>query len=70
LRPSLLLVFVSDGLAILQVLNLVESVKLMQKIVSNRTLTQGRVEGGGRVEPERRLKGQQFTKLGRKFEYD
>jgi hypothetical protein len=23
--------------------------------------------GGGRVEPERRLEGQQFTKLGRKY---
>ncbi len=31
------------------------------------TLTQGRGEGGGRVEPERRLEGQQFTKLGRKY---
>jgi hypothetical protein len=29
--------------------------------------TQGR---GGRVEPERRLEGQQFTKLGRKYQYD
>jgi hypothetical protein len=27
----------------------------------------GRDEGGGRVEPERRLEGQQFTKLGRKI---
>ncbi len=27
------------------------------------TLTQGRGEGGGRVEPEKRLEGQQFTKL-------
>jgi hypothetical protein len=29
--------------------------------------TQGR---GGRVEPERRLEGQQFTKLGRKYQHD
>jgi hypothetical protein len=29
--------------------------------------TQGRWEG--EVEPERRLKGQQFTKLGRKYQY-
>jgi hypothetical protein len=26
--------------------------------------------GGGRVEPERRLAGQQFTKLGRKYQHD
>jgi hypothetical protein len=26
--------------------------------------------GGGRVEPERRLEGQQFTKLGRKYQHD
>ena len=32
------------------------------------TLTQGR--GGGRVEPQRRLEGQQFTKLGRKYQHD
>ncbi len=25
---------------------------------------------GGRVEPERRLEGQQFTKLGRKYQHD
>jgi hypothetical protein len=31
--------------------------------------TQGR-GGGGRVEPERRLEGQQFTKLGRKHPQD
>ncbi len=29
--------------------------------------TQGRGEGGG-VEPERRIDGQQFTKLGRKYQ--
>jgi hypothetical protein len=29
-----------------------------------------RVTGGGRVEPERRLDGQQFTKLGRKYQHD
>jgi hypothetical protein len=28
------------------------------------------VEEGGRVEPERRLEGQQFTKLGRKYQHD
>ncbi len=27
-------------------------------------------KGGGRVEPERRLEGQQFTKLGRKYQHD
>ncbi len=27
-------------------------------------------EGMGRVEPERRLEGQQFTKLGRKYQHD
>ncbi len=32
--------------------------------------TQGRGEGGGRVEPERKLEGQQFTKLGRKYQHD
>jgi hypothetical protein len=26
--------------------------------------------GGGRVERERRLEGQQFTKLGRKYQHD
>jgi hypothetical protein len=26
--------------------------------------------GGGRVEPERRLEGQQFTKLSRKYQQD
>jgi hypothetical protein len=31
--------------------------------------TQGRGEEG-RVEPERRLEGQQFTKLGRKYQHD
>jgi hypothetical protein len=31
-------------------------------------LTQGR--GGGGVEPERRLEGQQFTKLGRKYKHN
>ncbi len=25
---------------------------------------------GGRVEPEKRLEGQQFTKLGRKYQHD
>jgi hypothetical protein len=30
--------------------------------------TQGR--GGGRVEPERRLEGQQFTKVGQKYQHD
>jgi hypothetical protein len=25
---------------------------------------------GGRVEPERRLEGQKFTKLGRKYQHD
>jgi hypothetical protein len=30
--------------------------------------TQGRGEGG--VEPERRLEGQQFTKIGRKYQHD
>jgi len=29
--------------------------------------TQG---SGGRVEPERRLEGKQFTKLGRKYRHD
>jgi hypothetical protein len=28
------------------------------------------VTGGGTVEPERSLEGQQFTKLGRKFQHD
>jgi hypothetical protein len=32
------------------------------------TLTRGR--GGGRVEPETRLEGQQLTKLGRKYQHD
>jgi hypothetical protein len=34
--------------------------------------TQGRREGerGGRLEPERRGEGQQFTKLGRKYRHD
>jgi hypothetical protein len=32
--------------------------------------TQGRGERGGRVEPERKLDGQQFTKLGRKYQHD
>ncbi len=27
-------------------------------------------KGGGRVEPERRLEGQQFTKLGRKYQHN
>jgi hypothetical protein len=27
-------------------------------------------EGGGRVEPERRLEGQQFTKMGQKYQHD
>jgi hypothetical protein len=27
-------------------------------------------KGKGRVEPERRLEGQQFTKLGRKYQHD
>jgi hypothetical protein len=27
-------------------------------------------EGGGRVEPETRLEGQQFTKMGRKYQLD
>jgi hypothetical protein len=31
--------------------------------------TQGR-RGGGRVKPERRGEGQQFTKLGRKYQHD
>jgi hypothetical protein len=31
--------------------------------------TQGRGEGG-RVEPEKRLERHEFTKLGRKFQYD
>jgi hypothetical protein len=31
---------------------------------------QGRVGGGGGDEPERMLKGQQFTKLGRKYQHD
>ncbi len=31
--------------------------------------TQGRGEGG-RVEPERRLEGQQITKLGLKYQHD
>ncbi len=29
-----------------------------------------RVGGGGRVEPERRLERQQFTKLGREYQHD
>jgi hypothetical protein len=33
-------------------------------------VTQGGVEGGGRVEPERRIEGQQLTKLGRKYLHD
>jgi hypothetical protein len=39
----------------------------------NRTVpffTQGREGGLGRVEPERRLEGQQFTKLGPKIPHD
>jgi hypothetical protein len=32
--------------------------------------TQGRGGGGRIVEPERRLEGQQFTKLGRKYKHD
>jgi hypothetical protein len=27
-------------------------------------------KGGGRVEPDRKLEGQQFTKLGRKYQHD
>ncbi len=27
------------------------------------------MEGGGRVEPERRLEGQQFPKVGRKYKH-
>jgi hypothetical protein len=30
----------------------------------------GKGGGGGRVEPERRVEGQQFTKLGRKYHHD
>jgi hypothetical protein len=61
----------------------IQSIKLLQNMVSNRTpspapsqprticiyctLTQGR-EGG--VEQERRLEGQQFTMLGRKYQHD
>jgi hypothetical protein len=32
-------------------------------------LTQEGVEGWGRVEPKRRLEGQQFTKLGQKYKH-
>ena len=34
------------------------------------TFTQEGGEGGERVEPERRLEGQQFIKLGRKYHRD
>ncbi len=27
-------------------------------------------EGGGGIEPERKLEGQQYTKLGRKYQHD
>ncbi len=61
-----------------------QSVKLLQNMVSNRTLhlppppsntlsvytVLWHREGEGRVEPERRLEGQQFTKLGRKYQQD
>jgi hypothetical protein len=30
----------------------------------------GKGVGGGRVEPQRRLEGQQFTKLGRKYKHE
>jgi hypothetical protein len=30
----------------------------------------GKGGGGGRVEPERRFEGQEFTKLGRKYQHD
>ncbi len=33
-------------------------------------LNQREGEDGGRVEPERRLEGRQFTKLGRKYQHD
>ncbi len=64
----------------------IKSVKLLQSMVSNRTqhphplpdtlsvyilyFDTGKGRGGGRVEPERRLEGQQFTKLGRKYQHD
>jgi hypothetical protein len=64
----------------------IQNVKLLQNMVSNRTqhpppppshtlpvwtvLWHRKGEKGGRVEPERRLEGQQFTKLGRKYQHD
>ncbi len=55
----------------------IQSVKLQQNMVSNRTehppshtLSAHTVlwhKAGWRIEPERRLEGQQFTKLGRKY---
>jgi hypothetical protein len=62
----------------------IQSVKLLQNMVSNRipyppppytlhtyihyTFSHG--EGGGGFEPEIRLEGQQFTKLGLKYPHD
>ncbi len=54
----------------------IQSVNLLQNMVSNRTLntshplqttnwTLKQGKGGGVVEPKRRLEGKQFTKLGR-----
>ncbi len=65
----------------------IQSVKLLQQMVSNRTglnnpqplpathclyllCFEAGKGGRGRVEPERRLEGQQFTKLGRKYQHD
>jgi hypothetical protein len=59
----------------------IQSVELLQNMVSNGLdnppathclyiLYFWHREGGGRVESERRSEGQQFTKLGRKYQHD
>ncbi len=82
LGPPPLLGFVWGGKAILQILNLViyrmlnacriwsptGLHTLKRTVCINCTFTQGR--GGCRVEPERRLKGQEFKKLGQKYQLD